>query len=184
MSLFKTKHYCSLHSVLFIRCVRSTTSYRMPPTVHSSLSMNLAEVSLVSWVFVALSGAAVLWTFGICNLSCCPVGAAQTIAFWWHLAFAMSHCFQTPTQHTTKLQLSRKWVSKLKVVYVSAMLLVIMFHPFQPGCVCVTGTSTDEGIAICQAISEHLRSLRAFTFFVTHFSELTNLDSLYANIEK
>lgn len=60
---------------------------------------------------------------------------------------------------------------------------VACYH-VSPWFVHVTGTSTDEGIAICEAVCEHLRSLRAFTFFVTHFSELTNLDSLYANIEK
>ncbi|KAL5005729.1 hypothetical protein ScPMuIL_016887 [Solemya velum] len=45
------------------------------------------------------------------------------------------------------------------------------------------GTSTDEGIGICHAVCEYLLNLKAFTFFVTHFLDLTNLDSLYPNAE-
>ncbi|XP_064639477.1 mutS protein homolog 4-like [Lineus longissimus] len=45
------------------------------------------------------------------------------------------------------------------------------------------GTSLDEGIGICHAICEYLLNLKAFTFFATHFMELTNLDSLYPNVE-
>ena len=35
------------------------------------------------------------------------------------------------------------------------------------------GTSSDEGVGICHAICEYLLSLRAFTFFATHFQEIT-----------
>ncbi|XP_013406219.1 mutS protein homolog 4 [Lingula anatina] len=45
------------------------------------------------------------------------------------------------------------------------------------------GTSADEGIGISQAVCEHLLSLKAFTFFATHFCELTNLGNLYPNVE-
>jgi DNA mismatch repair protein MSH4 len=50
--------------------------------------------------------------------------------------------------------------------------------------VIVTGTSSDEGFAICHAICERLLVLKAFTFFATHFLELTNLASIYPNVEK
>lgn len=46
------------------------------------------------------------------------------------------------------------------------------------------GTSNEEGVGICHAVCEYLISLKAFTFFVTHFMEITNLDALYPNVEK
>ncbi|KAI8513855.1 MutS protein msh4 [Branchiostoma belcheri] len=45
------------------------------------------------------------------------------------------------------------------------------------------GTSNEEGVGLCHAICEYLLSLKAFTFFATHFLELTSLDSLYPNVE-
>ncbi|PIK47411.1 putative mutS protein-like 4 [Apostichopus japonicus] len=45
------------------------------------------------------------------------------------------------------------------------------------------GTSNEEGVGICHAVCEYLISIRAFTFFVTHFMEITNLDALYPNVE-
>ncbi|KAK3612393.1 hypothetical protein CHS0354_031987 [Potamilus streckersoni] len=45
------------------------------------------------------------------------------------------------------------------------------------------GTSAEEGIGLCHAICEYLLGIKAFTFFVTHFLELTRLDSLYPNLE-
>ncbi|XP_045212131.2 mutS protein homolog 4-like isoform X2 [Mercenaria mercenaria] len=45
------------------------------------------------------------------------------------------------------------------------------------------GTSVEEGVGICFSICEHLIATKAFTFFVTHFRELTMLDSLYPNVE-
>ncbi|XP_076454636.1 mutS protein homolog 4-like [Babylonia areolata] len=45
------------------------------------------------------------------------------------------------------------------------------------------GTSAQEGVGICWAVCEHLLKTKAFTFFVTHFSELTAMDGLYANVE-
>ncbi|XP_072181746.1 mutS protein homolog 4-like [Diadema setosum] len=45
------------------------------------------------------------------------------------------------------------------------------------------GTSSDEGVGICHSVCEYLLSLRAFTFFATHFGEITNLDALYPNVE-
>ncbi|KAJ8319977.1 hypothetical protein KUTeg_001564 [Tegillarca granosa] len=45
------------------------------------------------------------------------------------------------------------------------------------------GTSAEEGVGICHSICEYLLRLKAFTFFVTHFLELTNIDSLYPNVE-
>ncbi|KJE91446.1 hypothetical protein CAOG_009564 [Capsaspora owczarzaki ATCC 30864] len=44
------------------------------------------------------------------------------------------------------------------------------------------GTSAQEAVGICHAICEYLLSLKAFTFFATHFEELTLLDSLYPNV--
>jgi len=46
------------------------------------------------------------------------------------------------------------------------------------------GTSSEEGFAICHAICEFLQGIKAFTFFTTHFTELTSLEALYPNIEK
>ncbi|KAL3876483.1 hypothetical protein ACJMK2_034326 [Sinanodonta woodiana] len=40
------------------------------------------------------------------------------------------------------------------------------------------GTSAEEGIGLCHAICEYLLGIKAFTFFVTHFLELTRLDSI------
>ncbi|XP_065836479.1 mutS protein homolog 4-like isoform X2 [Oscarella lobularis] len=45
------------------------------------------------------------------------------------------------------------------------------------------GTSAEEGVGLCHVFCEFLISTKAFTFFVTHFEELTRLDSLYANVE-
>jgi len=47
-----------------------------------------------------------------------------------------------------------------------------------------TGTSAEEGFAICHAVCEYLQGIKAFTFFTTHFTELTSLEALYPNIEK
>ena len=49
---------------------------------------------------------------------------------------------------------------------------------------CLPGTSTQEGYAICHAVCEHLQAIKAFTFFTTHFLELTSLEELYPNVEK
>jgi DNA mismatch repair protein MSH4 len=46
------------------------------------------------------------------------------------------------------------------------------------------GTSADEGLGLCHAICEYLLNMKAFTFFASHFLELTNLGSLYPNVEK
>ncbi|XP_028395701.1 mutS protein homolog 4-like [Dendronephthya gigantea] len=45
------------------------------------------------------------------------------------------------------------------------------------------GTSSEEGLAICYSICEHLLANKAFTFFATHFLQLTTMDGLYPNIE-
>ncbi|XP_033098705.1 mutS protein homolog 4-like [Anneissia japonica] len=45
------------------------------------------------------------------------------------------------------------------------------------------GTSSEEGVGICHSICEFLLSFKAFTFFATHYQEITNLDSLYPNVE-
>ena len=45
------------------------------------------------------------------------------------------------------------------------------------------GTSADEGVGICHSVCEYLLCLKAFTFFATHFMELTQLDRLYPNVE-
>ncbi|XP_046863669.1 mutS protein homolog 4-like [Xenia sp. Carnegie-2017] len=45
------------------------------------------------------------------------------------------------------------------------------------------GTSSEEGLAICFAICEELLTKKAFTFFATHFLELTTMDGMYPNIE-
>ncbi len=46
------------------------------------------------------------------------------------------------------------------------------------------GTSSEEGVGLCQAICEHILSTGAITFFSTHFLELTRLETLYPNVEK
>ena len=46
------------------------------------------------------------------------------------------------------------------------------------------GTSSEEGVGLCQAICEQLLSTQAITFFATHFLELTILETLYPNVEK
>ena len=46
------------------------------------------------------------------------------------------------------------------------------------------GTSSEEGVGLCYAICEHLALSRAFTFFATHFLELTHMQTLYPNIDK
>ncbi|PVD38561.1 hypothetical protein C0Q70_01177 [Pomacea canaliculata] len=45
------------------------------------------------------------------------------------------------------------------------------------------GTSAEEGVGICWSVCEYLLKTKAFTFFVTHYKELTSLDNLYANVE-
>ncbi|XP_068674746.1 mutS protein homolog 4-like [Montipora foliosa] len=45
------------------------------------------------------------------------------------------------------------------------------------------GTSSEEGVGICFSICENLLTKKAFTFFATHFLELTTMDSLYPNVE-
>nr|CAB3264029.1 mutS protein homolog 4-like [Phallusia mammillata] len=45
------------------------------------------------------------------------------------------------------------------------------------------GTSSEEGVGLCWAISEFLLSEKAFTFFATHFIELCRMESIYPNIE-
>ena len=45
------------------------------------------------------------------------------------------------------------------------------------------GTSTQEGAGLCLAIAEELAVKKAFTFFVTHFSEMAVLESMYPNVE-
>ena len=45
------------------------------------------------------------------------------------------------------------------------------------------GTSADEGVGICHSVCEYLLCLKAFTFFATHFMELTQIDRLYPNAE-
>ncbi|XP_064400656.1 mutS protein homolog 4-like isoform X2 [Halichondria panicea] len=45
------------------------------------------------------------------------------------------------------------------------------------------GTSSEEGVGLCQAICEHLLSTEAITFFSTHFLELTRLEALYPNVD-
>ncbi|XP_065888860.1 mutS protein homolog 4-like isoform X5 [Dysidea avara] len=45
------------------------------------------------------------------------------------------------------------------------------------------GTSSEEGVGLCFAICERLLQTKAFTFFATHFMELTNLETLYPNVE-
>ncbi|KAK0063937.1 mutS protein 4-like isoform X1 [Biomphalaria pfeifferi] len=44
------------------------------------------------------------------------------------------------------------------------------------------GTSAEEGIGLCWAISENLLKTKAFIFFVTHFKQLTNLKRNYPNV--
>lgn len=45
------------------------------------------------------------------------------------------------------------------------------------------GTSSEEGVGICFSIAETLLKRKTFTFFATHFLELTTMDSLYPNVE-
>lgn len=45
------------------------------------------------------------------------------------------------------------------------------------------GTSSEEGVGICHAVCEYLLHLKAFTFFATHFLELTGLSTLYPSVE-
>lgn len=44
------------------------------------------------------------------------------------------------------------------------------------------GTSAEEGVGLCWAICEHLLKTQAYTFFVTHFKELTDLSKNYPNV--
>lgn len=45
------------------------------------------------------------------------------------------------------------------------------------------GTSAEEGVGLCYAISEHLLLTGAYTFLATHFLELNNLLTHYHNVE-
>uniref|UniRef100_H2YI01 DNA mismatch repair proteins mutS family domain-containing protein n=1 Tax=Ciona savignyi TaxID=51511 RepID=H2YI01_CIOSA len=45
------------------------------------------------------------------------------------------------------------------------------------------GTSSEEGVGLCWAISEFLLVQKSFTFFATHFLELCRLESIYPNVE-
>nr|XP_039269249.1 mutS protein homolog 4-like [Styela clava] len=45
------------------------------------------------------------------------------------------------------------------------------------------GTSSEEGVGLCWAISEFLLSQKAFTLFATHFLELCRLEKIYPNVE-
>jgi len=46
------------------------------------------------------------------------------------------------------------------------------------------GTSTEEGVGLCWAICEKLIKTKAFTFFVTHFRQLTELSRNYPNVSE
>eukprot|EP00731_Ephydatia_muelleri_P017611 Em0010g709a len=46
------------------------------------------------------------------------------------------------------------------------------------------GTSREEGVGICYAVCEQLLQTKTFTFFATHFLELTGMDNLYPNVSK
>ena len=46
------------------------------------------------------------------------------------------------------------------------------------------GTSSEEAIGLCFAICEQLLKSKAFTLFVTHFLELTNLQNYFFNVTK
>jgi len=46
------------------------------------------------------------------------------------------------------------------------------------------GTSIEEGVGLCFAICEQLIQSKAFTFFATHFLELTKLENYYFNVSK
>ncbi|CAK8673692.1 unnamed protein product [Clavelina lepadiformis] len=45
------------------------------------------------------------------------------------------------------------------------------------------GTSSEEAVGLCWAISEFLLSQKAFTFFATHYLELCRMESVYPNVE-
>ena len=46
------------------------------------------------------------------------------------------------------------------------------------------GTSIDEGMGFCFAMSERLLATKAMTFLATHFLPITNLQAIYPNVEK
>lgn len=46
------------------------------------------------------------------------------------------------------------------------------------------GTSCEEAVGLCFAIAEELIKSKAFTLFVTHFLELTNLENYFINVSK
>ena len=48
----------------------------------------------------------------------------------------------------------------------------------------LAGTSNEEGYAICHAVCEFLQGVKSFTFFTTHFTDLSSLEALYPNVEK
>ncbi|GFS09743.1 MutS protein homolog 4-like [Elysia marginata] len=43
-------------------------------------------------------------------------------------------------------------------------------------------TSAEEGVGLCWAICEHLLKTQAYTFFVTHFKQLADLNKNYPNV--
>lgn len=45
------------------------------------------------------------------------------------------------------------------------------------------GTSINEGIGLCWAISEHLLKYKAFVFFATHFLELSKLEYIFPSVK-
>jgi DNA mismatch repair protein MSH4 len=45
------------------------------------------------------------------------------------------------------------------------------------------GTSNNDGSSIAWSISEKLLSYKAYTFFVTHYIQLTELSLLYPNVK-
>jgi DNA mismatch repair protein MSH4 len=45
------------------------------------------------------------------------------------------------------------------------------------------GTSNEEGVGICHSVCEYLLNSKAFTFFATHYLELSNLENLYPSVE-
>ena len=46
------------------------------------------------------------------------------------------------------------------------------------------GTSTEEGAALCWAISEAFASTNAFTFLATHFQIMTKLEDVCIGVVK
>lgn len=44
------------------------------------------------------------------------------------------------------------------------------------------GTSDEEGVGLCFAVSEHLIKSKAFTLFATHFQDLHELSNMYYSV--